>query len=248
MNLILVNLFILICICLQLYHLHYLLELQNNGKNRSKCEYLKSKKIKAYCINRLKRNDRLKTFMEYISNKKFYEYLDITVINAVEKDNLIVDTYNKDFKTIRPGEVGCYLSHIKCLMELLSLENNEYAIIFEDDSRCLDDLQTLLETYEKSDYDLLILGHNYKKESEETKCDMDSNINSVVCTNIDMVYGSHAYIVNKKAANILVSKSIPIMYPYDIYYSEKNVIKGLKVGVLKNNLCTVEKIKDSDTV
>lgn len=202
-------------------------------------------KIKVYCINRISRPDRLKRFYERIKKSLFSDYLDIQIIRAVDKDNLDLELIKSP---LPPGATGCYYSHIKILLEFLSTDKEiKYCLIFEDDAVCKDDLLPVIKNYVEgqTEYDLLILGDNYRQG--EIECVDDAKLKIEICYKFNMVFGAHAYFVNKRAANILLSQAFPIKNPYDLYYSDPEVYKDLRVGLTNYKICNPEDLNDSNT-
>lgn len=96
---------------------------------------------KSYVINLKKRSDRLTRFKNEVIlylpdiNIEVIEAVDGTLLNL--KDDYIKKNVNKwnfinlSEKTLR-GVIGCCLSHLNCY-ELISKNDDEYVIIFEDD-------------------------------------------------------------------------------------------------------------------
>lgn len=209
------------------------------------CYYEELKQIKVYCINRVSRPDRLRKFYDTIKQNSFYKYLDIQIVNAVDKDNLISNTHNTSLPL---GALGCYYSHIKVLLDFLSTNiDTKYCLIFEDDAVCEDTLLLLIQNYlqDQNEYDLLIIGDNYRRGSIE--CVEDPNLKMEICTKFNMIYGSHAYFVNKKAANILIARAFPITNHKDLYYSDPVIYKDLRIGLTNSSICKPREISDSNT-
>lgn len=201
--------------------------------NKIKEGYNRDSKIKVYCINRLNRPDRREKFLEKVKKYKNYLQLDIEMVDAVDRDNLEAEVLSK----LKPGELGCYLSHIESLLRLLSTQKDiDYGLIFEDDGFCDDQLHKILQKGLYKDYDMMILGHNYHDSK---------NCKGGICKDMNVVHGSHAYLINKKGANKLISKAFPITKPYDLFYVQKE--NGLNIGLLKDNICKAEDLKDCDT-
>jgi GR25 family glycosyltransferase involved in LPS biosynthesis len=207
--------------------------------------YSESNRIKVYCINRTNRPDRLQSFWDRFKSYIFFDDLDIEIVPAVDRDNLILDI----LKPILPmGATGCYYSHIKCFLNLLSTSKDvEYCMIFEDDAVCKDSLKDIIQEFlnKNENYDLLILGDNYRKGSIE--CVNNDKIKMEICKGFTMIHGSHAYIINKKAVNMLLATALPIEKPYDLFYSDPVFYKDLKVGLTNIAVCTPNDLSDSNT-
>lgn len=203
-------------------------------------------KVKVYCINLQRRPDRKDSFLSKIKDSIYYSMLDIEIVDAVDRDNIDKDVFEGVLNTT--GEIGCYLSHINCFLRLLSTpKTTNFCMIYEDDALCKDTLKEILDTEPTKKYDLLILGSNYRKGDNIT-CVDDDEIKQKICTNLEYVFGAHAYLINKKAANILLKNSIPIRKPFDLYYSNSKEFKDLKIGFLNTSVCSPVNLLDSDSV
>jgi glycosyl transferase family 25 len=201
--------------------------------------YNEDEKMKVYCINRIRRTDRRDRFLETIKKSKVYDKLDIEMIDAVDKENIDKTSFPENLK---PGEIGCYLSHLQSLMKLLSTKDkDQYALIFEDDAVCEEGIEQVLRDKKYKKYDILIIGHNYNNSCKDKQKEICEDIE------IDIVHGAHAYLINKKGANKLLSKAFPITKPYDYFFVDKDIRKELKIGLLKNSICGVHNIKDTNT-
>ena len=149
--------------------------------------YNNSNKIKdmiGYYINLNKREDR-KTHIEYIK-KKYNFFKDIKRMPAI---------HNKR------GDIGCALSHIKCLNEFkLNINSYKYFMILEDDFQIINEQK--FKNFEKSfnnikneNWDIIILtprGTTYKKNF---LIDFHKIIDNQTTT---------GYIIKKNMINILI--------------------------------------------
>lgn len=96
-----------------------------------------------YLINLDRAEERLK-LMENEFKKCNISYERISAVDAKKMD---VSTYKVDNKYDRdlvPGEIGCYLSHVKTL-EVFLASKNEFAVIIEDDAIMADDFKPAIE-------------------------------------------------------------------------------------------------------
>jgi hypothetical protein len=66
---------------------------------------------------------------------------------------------------------------------------------------------------------------------------------------VDYMWGTHAYLVTQRCANMLVSEILPLKKHYDMFLSDPSLWKrhGMKCGVVKNMLCLPFNGMDSDT-
>ena len=96
-----------------------------------------------YLINLDRATDRLELM------QKEFEKCEITYerISAVDAKTLDSSTYkvkNKYDRDLVPGEIGCYLSHVKTLETFLASENY-FALIIEDDAILVNDFKSAVE-------------------------------------------------------------------------------------------------------
>jgi GR25 family glycosyltransferase involved in LPS biosynthesis len=120
--------------------------------------------IKKFVINLKRRPDRLELF------KRRCPFNDVTIINAFDGKNMRDETcaIEKDmasrFTGLDPGEIGCFLSHLR-IFNIMRRENISYALIFEDDAIFCDNF---LNIYSKvidelpSDTDILYIGGRFE--------------------------------------------------------------------------------------
>jgi GR25 family glycosyltransferase involved in LPS biosynthesis len=126
------------------------------------------------------------------------------------------DILHKDNYTIKKGEIGCYMSHMNLLNEII-LTHYKYALIIEDDVdfnkqkiyNILFDIMNDL----PNDFDILFLGHNYYETSDSVYSKTVKNYNF---KKIKTVHGTHCYLINVNNIRDKLEKLYPIKYPYDI--------------------------------
>ena len=111
-----------------------------------------------YLINLDRATDRLELM------QKEFEKCEITYerISAVDAKTLDSSTYkikNKYDRDLVPGEIGCYLSHVKTLETFLASEN-DFALIIEDDAILVDDFKSAVE-HALSNYEELSNKHKW---------------------------------------------------------------------------------------
>ena len=114
-----------------------------------KNEYFKDQKYEIYIISLPQSIDRrniLKKTIKY--NFKFFDAIDGKNI-----PNNIKQKYNIDYLKLRPGEIGCFISHL-LLWEKIK-NNNKSVLILEDDANIIGDIEIDLPT----DYDIVFFGH-----------------------------------------------------------------------------------------
>ena len=112
-----------------------------------------------------------------------------------------------------PGEIGCYLSHLKVLRMFLESEK-EFALICEDDaaitSECYEAIKQAITHAET--WDLLRLFGGRAKTSFPYQTLTSTHL---LCTSITDMTATAAYMVNRRAAEMLVKKLVPMTSQYD---------------------------------
>lgn len=190
--------------------------------------------MKTYIIN-LKKSLERKSYMEELL-KPYQDFLEICFIEAVDgremsKEQLInvwdqKATYKIYGRYMKSGEIGCALSHKKCYEEILK-QQDDMALILEDDISFQDvdvkniilSVEKILRT-EKPMVSLLSGDYWYTRKNIRTK-----NIQFV---NVREAMGAIAYVVNKSAAQRMISLSR--RYLADDWYNIKKT--GIKLYAL----------------
>jgi glycosyl transferase family 25 len=116
-----------------------------------------------------------------------------------------------------PGEAGCYLSHIHAMQRFLNT-SNEYALILEDDIVLGDDLPEVVSQViaQANRWDLIKLsGMHSGTPLKVLRLDQTPYAIAVATTSYT---GASCYLINKKAARIMVEALLPMRLPYDLAY------------------------------
>ena len=112
----------------------------------------------------------------------------------------------------RDGEVGCYLSHLKALGAFLET-NEPWCIILEDDIKILPECIEIIDSLPKEDdWDLVKL-FCFHSGTPIQKRSLTKSHHLVV--HLTRTTSSAAYIVNRKAAKILLRSLLPITEQID---------------------------------
>lgn len=170
--------------------------------------------------------------------------LDYEIIEAVYGKELSDDEIKKyvadekEQKKIRKrplwvGEIGCALSHKKCLQKMIN-DGLDDVVVFEDDAIFDERLLEFLK-YKKEfpkDLELLLLGHH-----RQTYADDGFRIQSPYSKRFDLKIkdyhikrlvgrgnGAYGYYINKKGAKRLLANMEKIFLPFDLYTSNENYI------------------------
>lgn len=129
-------------------------------------------------------------------------------------------------KSSLPGELGCYLSHVKVIREFLKSEHS-FAVILEDDAILENGFVQVLQFMSRHPnlWDMVKLSgvHSGTPVSVQTiNDDYRLSIMFSKCT------CSSAYIINRKAAQAYSNGLLPMTLPYDHEF-DKGWAYGIKV-------------------
>lgn len=228
--------------------------------------------MKTYIIN-LESSPERKEYMEKILKDipsleyEFIKAIDGRKLNETEK-NILFDSdrfFQRYGRECRLGEIGCTLSHQKCYKKIV-VEKEDYALILEDDivikttdNSIWDKIQNILNKINQPTVILLSGNYWYSHINKRS-----SNLQTV---QVYDAYGTFAYLINKKAAKLLIespatfladdwrylkSKGIKLLaiYPHLISPSEgsmlsSTILPGIKRidKINKQNLTLIVKIK-----
>ena len=157
--------------------------------------------------------------------------------------------------SMMPGEIGCALSHLGVYKEFLA-SDHQSVFIFEDDVFLADDislelleeLQALIEAEEGPVAMALFKGTHGKK--------VYKRIGDIDIIQSPHFYCTHAYILNRAAAGLILKAQTPLRFPIDgfkYYYW----FYGLRLYTLNKNLgyqqfetlgSSIEHERESDTL
>ena len=210
----------------------------NNEKNDTINDYFINN---IYIINL--NTDRLReNYIKILMKKLNINYTLVTV----KKPSL--KTYNNVIKLSKPlskkmsvGEVGCYLSHMWCLQDIIK-NNYTDAIIFEDDIIVHKDFRSLLKKYitknNEIPYDFLMLGaadHGFNKGNKELIN------NNIYIPKHHVIMGTHAIYYSLHGAKTIFDYRLKYPVYFDKNFKELfTFFKKDRTGVCYPNLFTVE--------
>jgi GR25 family glycosyltransferase involved in LPS biosynthesis len=147
---------------------------------------------------------RMKERKQYvIQNIKNAGFMDITLFEGVDGQNResvqeeLDKIGNPLLDTLRPGAIGCLLSHLKLYQHIIN-HKIEVSTIFEDDVHFHPEWKTLCHEFYKltpKDFDIIYIGNQL--DSSFVKDPMSDLITT------EPVYCSHAYIVTLEGAQRL---------------------------------------------
>lgn len=154
-------------------------------------------------------------FIEAVDGRKFSK----EEINQVWDQKGTYAIYGREMK---PTEIGCTLSHRKCCKELCG-SNEKIALILEDDlvlksNGVKSALNTLYEVLNTDEPMIILLSGDYWFTSKQ-------RIGTICLATIREAVCSHAYLINRGAAEIVLSLSHK--YLADDWYSLKK--QGIRI-------------------
>ena len=112
-----------------------------------------------------------------------------------------------------PGQLGCYMSHLKCLQMFLE-SGDDFAMIAEDDSKPSADIAEVLEAARKyeSCWDILrVCG--FHNPHPKPFVNLVGEYKLAIC--FTRLCGTGAYVVSRHAADVLLQKLVPMFLPID---------------------------------
>jgi GR25 family glycosyltransferase involved in LPS biosynthesis len=189
--------------------------------NKSNFSFLHVMNLCKIVINLKRRPDRLIKFMNVCP------FMNVNILYAFDGSNLLNEKDNlkaNQLKNINNGEIGCFISHIRCY-EYMIKNNIEYMLIFEDDCNFCDNFINKLNNVliEYNEYklnnkkvDILYIGGRFQPNffTKTQNClkisdNLVKHINNNDRSNLDRT--THSYIISKYTAGFLL----------DIFYNSK---------------------------
>lgn len=132
------------------------------------------------------------------------------------------------------GEVGCYLSHLKAQQVFLE-SDHDFAIILEDDVVLGDKLPAAIKQLItcRQEWDMVKLSRIHS--GTPVKC-RDLGEGQALAIMLSQCTGASAYMINRRAATVYLSKLIPMTLPYDHAY-DRSWALGIKVRLVTPTPC-----------
>lgn len=152
--------------------------------------------------------------------------LTFTIVDAVDGHAISPEARRAllaDGKDRRPGEVGCYLSHIEVYRRIV-IDRIPVALILEDDARLHPAIAPVLRTgIDSCDFDYCLLDYVHTNEQGQVFYDPDD---IVTIGGRFKAYATHAgpaalsaYLITLDAAERRLCYALPIRKPIDVYTS-----------------------------
>jgi glycosyl transferase, family 25 len=175
--------------------------------------------IGVYLINLDRSKDRLETMRRQLDDLGL-AFERVPAIDGAARPDLMTDIDTALYRRmhgrgVRPGEVGCFLSHIEVMQRFLA-SAFDYAVILEDDASLSPSLPGLLDTIAAEapgrDWDVLKL--------ESRRRGLPLRLRSLtadhdLCVSLFRSTGSAGYIVTRRAAQAYLAQLLPMALPYD---------------------------------
>jgi glycosyl transferase family 25 len=177
--------------------------------------------------------------------------LEFTIVDGVNGEKLSTRALEEDriykalpYLRLSRGTIGCFLSH-RSVWEQILKGPDEYALIIEDDADFrpaqVNAVKQAVEDVSKFDknWTVIILGQQNKQAARDVKAPKGFFAPS-------QCFGLHLYLVSKRGAEHLLTSSLPIVDPVDIYVtsvplkgryaSAKNLCETLNFGSDVDNI------------
>lgn len=193
--------------------------------------------MKAYVIN-LARSTERRSYMERILSE--YPQLDVEFVEAVDGKSLTKSQSEESFdsdrfknettKIVRPGEIGCTLSHQKCYRKMVD-EGVDCALIFEDDliiNENLDSFIMNIHDWLTDDEPRLLLLSGWFWFSSSSPFD-----NKHIIAKVIDGYLTHSYALNISAAKMMIDQRP--WYVADAW--DMFIRRGVKIYGLRPHIC-----------
>ncbi|TXI23730.1 MAG: glycosyltransferase family 25 protein [Roseateles sp.] len=128
-----------------------------------------------------------------------------------------------------PGEIGCYLSHIEVMQAFLA-SPHRFALILEDDANLGPRLPPVLAELEAcaERWDMVKLSAVHSG-SPQTCLRLDDQCELAIM--MSRCTGSSAYLISRHAAEVYLSKLLPMSVPYDHAF-DRGWALGLKIRLV----------------
>ena len=174
---------------------------------------VKELEIKTYVLNLDRRPDRWKKFKEQNSHKiEFLEYERFSAVDGTILKNScqLQQIFENNDYNMRPGLVGCLLSHVKMFIELINSIFIDALLVIEDDASFTKDFETkykhILQISSQKSWDLIFLGHHLRDINEQKEEEKIPEIEKydVYKSFTKSLGGTHGYLITKKGAQKLL--------------------------------------------
>jgi len=173
--------------------------------------------MKAYLINMAAATERLRFVSEQVARLGI-TMVRVEAINGRQLPEPYEDYSPRFFmlkhgKRTNPAEIGCYFSHIKALRAFLAT-GDDHGLILEDDVAFASDAwDTIAKALRHAaDWDILRLSALHDPVRVKVRALGEHH---ALYVDLTKQTGAGAYFVNRRAAQVLVQRLLPMSLPYD---------------------------------
>ncbi len=140
-----------------------------------------------------------------------------SALSVAEKREVYNETDNlKQYdKILNDGEIGCYLSHVRCWQQIVE-QQLDFALILEDDAHLVDSIQDCIRllgnSHQQWDYIKLSGGSKQKQALDSMPLTSELSLKRV----LKLPSTTTGQLVSLAGAQKLLAKAFPIVRPIDI--------------------------------
>lgn len=191
-----------------------------------------------YVINLDRRKDRWAEFTSQpmtrqFENLKRFSAVDGKLIDTLKDTRIGIHTrqnikrhYRRSHcEIVTSGAIGASLSHTGIWKDFLNT-NQDYAVVFEDDAMITDKDMEKIEYLTRSlpnSWDIWLLGtHNWAFDGKPIN-------NPKEWWKVNDFTGAHAYVINRRGAQVLLEEAFPIETHIEYYICATAELKGLTI-------------------
>ncbi len=194
-----------------------------------------------YIINLDRRTDRLQETIRLLSERGYdvnkmmrvratdgvAEWDTVKTMVADDALTSIYAGYRTDVRELSKGGVGCYVSHVNLWNFVNETVHDDAVVVLEDDTLPTLEFKELKHRLAQApaDWDVILLGAIY---------DTCMVVNRYYCR-AKRFFGTHGYIIRKKATRYLVPRSLPIRQQIDSWMSDLSESGELKIYTLRDS-------------
>lgn len=160
----------------------------------------------------LKSLDYKKMTESFLKNKTGVEDLKITLLNITQSNR-------------SPGQIGCWLSHLKTLNKIIN-SNDSLSLILEDDFVADGNAISLVNKYihllsKEKNWDLLYVGHC----DSPSRCKKFLDKKKSICLTETRIYCTHAYLIKNKSVAKKIFNAGNLIKPVnaDYFFDKANI-------------------------
>lgn len=183
--------------------------------------------MKTYVVNLKRATDRKKYMQGQLEKlpflmPEFIEAVDGREMEDMEKQKRFdCDSFRRRYaKEVRPGEIGCTLSHQKCYRKLLDSEE-ECVLLLEDDVILNEDMQGVIREVEKhvsvEEPRIVLLSGWYWYWRGHRFCE------KYRLADVYDGFLTHAYVINRNAARLLLEERPAVVADAWKYWRQKGI-------------------------